>query len=893
HDITIQTDADEIHDVAANSRYVFIAGGTDGFFVYDRDDYDLVHSRTSSPVTDVRAVDATDHYVSFAQGDGIVRHLENGTWDDEGTTDVTGANTGDNVIAIEYAPTSGNTEGGLAMAAADGTVRAAFQDDWSPQTIRTGGSGGDAALDLAWQPDGNYRDDPLAGSYLLVALDQDRVGIYDYDDPDWSNPGSESTFARSVAWQGEVTTTGDNNVTVGANTGIETYRFNVSDEDLDSGPTNASDEPVEAVEYLDDIGADGSLERLAWTDGAAVKLSDGNESYDVYKEYGFDWIDFPSDEPTAIEWANETTDNGDTVDPRRMYVGDSTGRLSLFTDHEADTDSVKIRLDDWPETMSGDEQADINVTAVFENGSTEDVTDEADIDVDDTSVLQVVDGDTLQAQGTTGATSITATWNGHANFTAVAVDAGQFVPAWTDASPRNLNYVNDTTPTLEIRPDFNDYTGDLNVSFWVYNESSERFEFDSNETVDNGDLAESDPIDTEGGIVQWHAQTTVQNATLNSSAYQFRSPANVTVVNASDDSLLDDVQVNYTVVGQDSSQIFTGSTGDGSFRLDPDEDEPVRIDLDADGYHDQRIYWDDPAANVIIPMYPLGSEDIYNQSFELEDQTGNFPPESTRLIAERVIDGEWQPVQARYFGGSNNATLQVTDGETYRLRVANDAGNIRTIEEWTADEDEYGNRTITLTVSERDFDPIDQTGFTWSVSWAEEGDDELAHPRIYVDFDLEADTEFNDLRIDIRSQDGDVVVRDNVSYGYVESSLSMSVAPPEADNHTWVVSYWAQDAETGEIYTGSQLVGDVVLDPDLPIDAGWLEIVSVLMLILTAGIFGGIRADIGAMAVAVVGALLYVLGWLPESTNIGLVILALAVGGLVFVRQRGFGGGVR
>jgi len=76
--------------------------------------------------------------------------------------------------------------------------------------------------------------------------------------------------------------------------------------------------------------------------------------------------------------------------------------------------------------------------------------------------------------------------------------------------------------------------------------------------------------------------------------------------------------------------------------------------------------------------------------------------------------------------------------------------------------------------------------------------------------------------------------------------------------------------------------------PGLP---AWLaSLMSVSLVLLTAGLSSQLNGKVGGVATAGVGALLWATGIAPPSLGAGVVALALVVAGLLFINDRDDGG---
>jgi len=86
------------------------------------------------------------------------------------------------------------------------------------------------------------------------------------------------------------------------------------------------------------------------------------------------------------------------------------------------------------------------------------------------------------------------------------------------------------------------------------------------------------------------------------------------------------------------------------------------------------------------------------------------------------------------------------------------------------------------------------------------------------------------------------------------------------------------------------LIGETQLDPGIPLDPFYQQVFSVILLFVLAGVFGGVRAEAGAIVVAMTAGALYYMEWLPSDITAGMIIVGLFVAVLYRVRSTSRGG---
>jgi len=120
----------------------------------------------------------------------------------------------------------------------------------------------------------------------------------------------------------------------------------------------------------------------------------------------------------------------------------------------------------------------------------------------------------------------------------------------------------------------------------------------------------------------------------------------------------------------------------------------------------------------------------------------------------------------------------------------------------------------------------------------------------------------------------------NTSFAGPHGQLSVTESLTSSqENKTWVVEFEAEHEDTGTI-GAQQVVGKSDLSPGIPIDNKW-KFRAGFALIFIVGLLtaGGINATLGSGAMAALGGLLWLAGWLPSEVGGGVVVLALFLAG--------------
>lgn len=180
------------------------------------------------------------------------------------------------------------------------------------------------------------------------------------------------------------------------------------------------------------------------------------------------------------------------------------------------------------------------------------------------------------------------------------------------------------------------------------------------------------------------------------------------------------------------------------------------------------------------------------------------------------------------------------------------------------------------------FDSVSEVdGVEWTARYVENEDDTDQIEFIYRDTEI---TESIDVRIFERDNEDNVLV-DTSSAGNVTISEPV---PPGEEGTVWVVE-WEATRSDGQTLSATRPVStdSLPVGPDIP--DHWQTIVSMITLFAVAGLFGSVNPGLGGIAIAGTGGILFLLGWLPDSTGGLMVALALFIAVLAFAGQKARG----
>jgi len=381
-------------------------------------------------------------------------------------------------------------------------------------------------------------------------------------------------------------------------------------------------------------------------------------------------------------------------------------------------------------------------------------------------------------------------------------------------------------------------------------------------------------------------------------AFRFSAGGQVVARDAETGAIIDDRTVRFDTTYPGGSQTFDRSPGvlDLS-EVEAEQGDRIRIDVQAQNYYertvevpnkqsDADIYlergtnWssnpssDDPQDTANVEDDP----DRYLSRFELEDRTGRYPPSNTTLAIKRDMDDDGQVdlIHRSSFGAANRVGAHVKQDREYQLIIENDDGDRRRLGAWTA----IGESLVQLQVRAFDFN-IPEQGAGWaSHASVEESDNETEVFRWQFSDPSEATS-----RLEV-----EIYERDNRSNGLLNQTYSdlgnVSYTQQLTGNQTgkaWIIEL--DGTRNGEAFTSREIVGATDLSPGIPLDPFYQEMFAVLLLLVLAGVFGGIRAETGAIIVPMTAAVLFWMGWLPGVVTASAIAAALFIAVLYRIRS--------
>jgi len=389
-----------------------------------------------------------------------------------------------------------------------------------------------------------------------------------------------------------------------------------------------------------------------------------------------------------------------------------------------------------------------------------------------------------------------------------------------------------------------------------------------------------------GGVNQWKAQINDSfGNSITTDTFEFRVPAELTLRNVNDATdILDEPNIDATVR-------FFEEEGDRVFPRDPTNgvidmtglpvNEPFVVGVrDANDTYVSRL-------TLIDTIFEQQSVYLINTSvdtaiirFTIEDRTGQFAGEGTKLQIRRAINTTTSPADEEEYvivagdivGSQLQFETELEQDVRYRVRIANADGETRQLGAFTARVDQV----IGLTISGIDVGvdiPEDEPVISSSI------DDSVANQTSlqFTYVDLAHETTQVDLRVLQAGNTSNVLDTATVT------------APPNVSTfqHTTVLSgaqadmnalYEVEYIRNGNTFDETAAYGLNQYPINLPLSDAWRQIFGVGFLIVLGGIFSVANARIGAIMIPGVAALLYAIGFISGFATILGISLAMVLG---------------
>jgi len=391
-----------------------------------------------------------------------------------------------------------------------------------------------------------------------------------------------------------------------------------------------------------------------------------------------------------------------------------------------------------------------------------------------------------------------------------------------------------------------------------------------------------------GGANEWKAQVNDSfGNSFTTDTFTFRVPAELTLRNVNDATdIIDDANVDATVrfFEEEGDRVFPRDPVNGTIDMtglpvnepfvvgvrDANDTYVSRLTLIDTIFEQQSVYLINSTVNTAIIR------------FTIEDRTGQFAGEGTKLQIRRAINTTTSPADEEEYvivagdivGSQLQFETELEQDVRYRVRVANEQGETRQLGAFTARVDQV----IALTISGIDVGvdiPEDEPVIETSL--------DESNPNMTV-----AQFTFVDLAQETSSLQLNVLQAGNTSNVLDSTQIS---APPNIKTfqHTTTLSgdeaefkllYDVEYVRNGQTFEVRKAYGLNQYPIGLPLSGPWKSIFSVGFLIVLAGVFSVRNARIGAIIIPGVAALLYSIGFLTGvATILGIALaMVLAIG---------------
>jgi len=331
----------------------------------------------------------------------------------------------------------------------------------------------------------------------------------------------------------------------------------------------------------------------------------------------------------------------------------------------------------------------------------------------------------------------------------------------------------------------------------------------------------------------------------------------------------------------DSDTIETRTTNDGTIDMAGlPTDERFTISVDAGGnYSNRQVIVPSIEDQQTIWLLPSdGSVETVEPRFTLSDPTDQFDEDNSEITISRPIEINNQTKYRAVAGdrvGINGFDTVLERDQRYRIQVRDPGGDVRQLGEFTPTQSEQ----IDLQIQEIVFNSeSDINGLRWAATYDSNEDTEDTIKYNYYDA---IGTESLNVTIYERGNKSNNTLVDQTYSGNV------SLSEPVADNSTvWVVE-WDATRTNGEQISAKRQVSPSRLPVDTPgLGDKWQNISAMVSLYVVAGLFSRANAQVGAISVATLGGMFWMIGWLPSSTTGLMVAVAILIAVLSYVAQR-------
>jgi hypothetical protein len=330
---------------------------------------------------------------------------------------------------------------------------------------------------------------------------------------------------------------------------------------------------------------------------------------------------------------------------------------------------------------------------------------------------------------------------------------------------------------------------------------------------------------------------------------QFTVPENLYIRPESNTSaLVDGSSVSIEVRFYSGEQIYTRTTTNGIVSLAGlPADSRFAVVVSAEGYYRRRV--------IIDSLYEQQTVYLLNESkpavekqFVLNDVSGNFPAQSTRIYIQRSINDstDYRTVAADYFGATSAFSTFLQTDQRYRIIIENDQGDRRTLGSYTP----VSAGVEPLKIEGVGLYEDSQAGYIANAS-ARRLDTGQRQVVVRYRDPANATSDYS-VRVYERGNESNVTYSEQVS-GPVENYS----AYVDVENSTNYVVNWSA-TRGGQQVGGARPVGGADLGLRIPLPAQWLGTIGLTIIVFVGSLAGERYATHLALAVvAFAGVLMY------------------------------------
>jgi hypothetical protein len=355
-----------------------------------------------------------------------------------------------------------------------------------------------------------------------------------------------------------------------------------------------------------------------------------------------------------------------------------------------------------------------------------------------------------------------------------------------------------------------------------------------------------------------------------SDTYSFTTPAELTIREETNTSVLVDSSSNLTLRFFGGDQIVERTTDDGRVSLEglPATEEVVII-ARADGYYSRRAVVSSLFEQQSVYMLSENETAVFNE-FVVEDRVGRFSDNQTKLRIEKGItqndSTEWKTLAGDYLGAGGSFALYLQKDARYRVYVESGDGEIRNLGPHIAAAD----GVVPVTVG--DIEWVAPSGETYRYE-ARVDDDTDVLTIAYEDG--EGETDSLSIQVYERGNQSNILLTDTAS-----DPNSYQIQHQLVGNETETVYQIEVSAvRNGEDLEFAETVGGVG-SLGVPIDSRWLAVGSLWLVVAIAALMPSTLSRVGAVGVVGVATGLSWFGWAPIPIEAIGIAGALALFGL-------------